>query len=439
MPGGGLRTASMDDFDLRMSEGVRPLYEAVTTFIRDEVDPITEEFHRLGRGRADRWSWAPGQLELLDAVKTKAKSQGLWNFFLPNAETGQGLSNLDYAYIAVELGKNKLASECLNCSAPDTGNMEVLERVGTPDQKHRWLEPLLDGRIRSAYAMTEPGVMSSDARQIDTRAVLDGDEWVINGEKFYISGAGDPRCKIMIVMTRTNPDADTYKQHTQILVPTDTPGVEIVEGMQVFGEDDAPHGHMHIRFTDVRVPVSNTLLGEGRGFEISQLRLGPGRIHHCMRSIGAAEKAIEMMVDRGVTRTGFGQKMINLGKNTEVLSRARIDVEAMRLMVLRAAKAMDVLGNAEARVWVSAVKAMVPERCCEIVDQAIQMHGAAGISQWFPLAEMYHALRTLRLADGPDEVHHAVVGRAEVKARAADVAAGQGTTFRQQGRLFTGP
>ncbi len=436
MTGGALRSASMDDLDLRMSEGVRPLYDAVCAFIRDEVDPITEEFHRLGENRADRWSWAPGQLELLEGAKAKARSQGLWNFFLPNAETGEGLSNLDYAYIANELGKNRLASECLNCSAPDTGNMEVLERVGTPEQKKQWLEPLLRGEIRSAFAMTEPGVMSSDARQIRTSAVLDGEEWVINGEKFYISGAGDPRCKVLITMVRTNPDADTYKQQSQILVPIDTPGVEIVGPMHVFGSDDAPHGHMHIRFTDVRVPASNVLMGEGRGFEISQMRLGPGRIHHCMRSVGAAERAIEMMVDRGLSREGFGKKLINLGKNMEVVSRARIEVEAMRLMVLRAAKAMDTLGNAEARVWVSAVKAMVPERCCDIIDEAIQMHGAAGISQWFPLADMWHAQRTLRLADGPDEVHHQVVARAEVKNRASDRPAD--TPARREG-LFTGP
>ena len=432
--------ASMDDLDLRMSEGVRPLYEAVKTFIRDEVEPITEEFHRLGEGRAERWSWAPGQLELLEVAKKKARELGLWNFFLPNAETGQGLSNLDYAYIANELGKNRLASECLNCSAPDTGNMEVIERVGTEAQKKQWLEPLLRGEIRSAYAMTEPGVMSSDAKQIQTSAVLDGDEWVINGEKFYISGAGDPRCKIMITMVRTNADADTYKQQSQILVPTDAPGVEIVGPMHVFGADDAPHGHMHIRFNDVRVPKDNILWGEGRGFEISQVRLGPGRIHHCMRSIGAAEKAIEMMVDRGLSREGFGKKLINLGKNMEVVSRARIETEAMRLMVLRAAKAMDTLGNAEARVWVSAVKAMVPEKCCDIINEAVQMHGAAGISQWFPLADMWHSQRTLRLADGPDEVHHQVVARAEVKNRQSDRSTGAATAAHlSRGSLFTGP
>jgi acyl-CoA dehydrogenase len=438
MAGGALKMSNMDDLDLRMSEKVRPLYDAVVKFIAEEVEPITEEFHRLGEDRKDRWSWAPGQLELLQGAKDKAKAQGLWNFFLPNAETGEGLSNLDYAFIANELGKNRLASECLNCSAPDTGNMEVIERVGTPEQKKQWLEPLLAGEIRSAYAMTEPGVMSSDAKQIQTAATLDGDEWVINGEKFYISGAGDPRCKVMITMVRTNKDADTYKQQSQILVPMDAPGVEIVGPMHVFGADDAPHGHMHIRFNDVRVPKSNVLWGEGRGFEISQVRLGPGRIHHCMRSIGAAERAIELMVDRGVSREGFGKKLINLGKNMEVVSRARIEVEAMRLMVLRAAKAMDTLGNAEARVWVSAVKAMVPEKCCDIIDEAIQMHGAAGISQWFPLADMWHSQRTLRLADGPDEVHHQVVARAEVKNRQADVSAGR-TDKHSVPAGFSGP
>ncbi|MCP3910848.1 MAG: acyl-CoA dehydrogenase [Actinomycetia bacterium] len=414
-----------------MSEGVRPLYEGVMEFIREEVDPITEEFHQLGHGRAERWSWAPGQLELLDGAKAKARERGLWNFFLPDDETGKGLTNLDYAYIANELGKNRLASECLNCSAPDTGNMEVLERVGTEAQKEEWLKPLLNGEIRSAYVMTEPGVMSSDAKQIETSAVLDGEEWIINGEKYYISGAGDPRCKILITMVKTNPDADTYKQQSQILVPTGTEGVEIVGGMHVFGQDDAPHGHMHIKFTDARVPKENVLWGEGRGFEISQLRLGPGRIHHCMRSIGAAEMAIEMMVDRGLSREGFGKKLINLGKNMEVISRSRLEVESMRLMVLRAAKAMDVLGNSEARVWVSGVKALVPEKCCDIINDAIQMHGAAGISQWFPLADMWHGQRTLRLADGPDEVHHHVVARAEVRNREADIAAGLSSNYQR--------
>jgi acyl-CoA dehydrogenase len=277
--------------DLRMSEKATPLYEHVKRFVQETVAPMSEKFHKLGEGRADRWGYAPGQLELLEEAKNQAKKEGLWNFFLPDADTGEGLSNLDYAYIAVELGKAPMASEVMNCSAPDTGNMEVLERVGTPEQKERWLKPLLNGEIRSAFAMTEPDRASSDAKNVGMSAVLANGEWVINGEKFYISGAGDPRCKIMITMVKTSPDAPPSRQQSQILVPIDTPGVDILGPMHVFGEDDAPHGHMHIRFTDVRVPESNMLLGEGRGFEISQLRLGPGRIHHCMRSIGQAERA----------------------------------------------------------------------------------------------------------------------------------------------------
>ncbi len=404
-----------DLFELAMSEEAQPLMDAVKKHITDNVDPINEEFQALHAEKKDRWSWHPKQLELLEGAKTAAKEDGLWNFFLPDAETGEGLSNLDYAYIATELGKSPLASESLNCSAPDTGNMEVLERVGTPEQKEKWLKPLLNGEIRSAYAMTEPALPSSDAKNISTSAVLDGDEWVINGEKYYISGAGDPRCKIMITMVKTSPEAAPSRQQSQILVPKDTPGVEILEGMEVFGQDHAPRGHMHIRFKDVRVPKENILLGEGRGFEISQVRLGPGRIHHCMRSIGKAEKALELMVKRGGTRVAFGKPIAKLGKNIEVISRARIEINAMRLAVLQAAKAMDVLGNKEARVFVSAVKAMVPEKVCKIIDDAIQIHGATGISQWTPLASMYTDLRHLRFADGPDEVHHMVVGRAELQ------------------------
>ncbi|MDO9222088.1 MAG: acyl-CoA dehydrogenase family protein [Caulobacter sp.] len=400
--------------NLAMSESARPLMEAVKRHIAENVEPITEEFFRLGENRTDRWSWAPGQLELLETAKDKAKASGLWNFFLPESEIGRGLTNLDYAYIAVELGKSPLASESLNCSAPDTGNMEVLERVGTPEQKERWLKPLLNGEIRSCYAMTEPGVASSDAKNIATRAELIGDEWVINGEKYYISGAGDPRCKIMICMVKTSPNAAAQYQQSQILIPMDTPGVEILGPMHVFGHDHAPRGHMHLKLNDVRVPKENILLGEGRGFEISQVRLGPGRIHHCMRSIGKAERALDLMVRRATTRVAFGKPLIQLGKNLELVSRARIEIEAMRLMVLKAAKAMDVLGNREARIWVSMVKAMVPEKVCEIIDQAIQIHGATGLSEWTPLAELYTDVRHLRFADGPDEVHHMVVGRAEL-------------------------
>jgi acyl-CoA dehydrogenase len=401
--------------DLRMSAKAMPLLEHVKAFIRETVEPMSAEFYRLGQERADRWSFAPGQLEVLQTAKDKAKAEGLWNFFLPDSETGEGLSNLDYAYIAVELGKNPLASESMNCSAPDTGNMEVLERVGTPEQKEKWLKPLLNGEIRSAYAMTEPDVASSDAKNIRTRAELVGDEWVINGEKYYISGAGDPRCKIMITMVKTSPDAAPHQQQSMILVPTDTPGVKILGPMHVFGHDSAPRGHMHIRFENARVPRENILLGEGRGFEISQVRLGPGRIHHCMRTIGKAERALDLMVSRGLSREAFGRPLLMLGKNLETVSRARIEIEAMRLMVLKAAKAMDVLGNKQARVWVSMVKAMVPERACQIIDQAIQIHGATGISQWTPLADLYTDVRHLRFADGPDEVHHMVVGRNEIR------------------------
>jgi acyl-CoA dehydrogenase len=402
-------------FNLAMSEEAQPLMDAVKRHIAENVDPITDEFFELDKGKEDRWKWHPRQMELLDGAKAKAKESGLWNFFLPNAETGEGLSNLDYAYIAAELGKSPLAPESLNCSAPDTGNMEVLERVGTKAQKDKWLKPLLNGEIRSAYAMTEPGVASSDAKNVSTSAVLKNGEWVINGEKYYISGAGDPRCKIMIVMVKTSPDAPSSRQQSQILVPIDTPGVDIVEGMQFFGEDGAPHGHMRIIFDNVRVPEENILLGEGRGFEISQVRLGPGRIHHCMRSIGQGEKALELMVKRAGSREAFGKPLLKLGKNLEVIARARIEIDAMRLMVLQAAKAMDVLGNREARVYVSAVKAMVPEKVCQIIDQAIQIHGATGVSQWTPLPQMYAMQRILRLADGPDEVHHMVVGRAEAQ------------------------
>ncbi|HYI28782.1 MAG TPA: acyl-CoA dehydrogenase family protein [Bradyrhizobium sp.] len=401
--------------DLRMSDKARPLFDHVNKFIRETVEPMSVEFYRLAANKTDRWSFAPGQLDVLQKAKDKAKAEGLWNFFLPDAETGEGLSNLDYAYIAAELGKNPLASESMNCSAPDTGNMEVLERVGTKEQKEKWLKPLLAGEIRSAYAMTEPNVASSDAKNISTTAKLVGDEWVINGEKYYISGAGDPRCKIMITMVKTNPDAPPKNQQSQILVPIDTPGVEIIGPMTVFGHDHAPRGHMHIKFDNVKVPKANMLLGEGRGFEISQVRLGPGRIHHCMRTIGKAEKALDLMVKRGMVREAFGKKLVHLGGNLQIIAQARCEIEAMRLMVLKAAKAMDVLGNKEARVWVSMVKAMVPERTCRIIDQAIQMHGATGISQWSPLSEMYTDVRHLRFADGPDEVHWMVVGRHELQ------------------------
>ena len=412
-----MTTINPELFQLAMSKETQPLMDLVKKHCEENVAPIQEEFYDLHNQKEDRWSWHPRQLELLEGAKDKARELGLWNFFLPDndGKIGEGLTNLDYAYIADDLGKYPLASESMNCSAPDTGNMEVLQQVGTPEQKQEWLEPLLNGEIRSAYAMTEPNLASSDAKNISTSAVLDGDEWVINGEKFYISGAGDPRCKIMITMVKTSPDAHPSKQQSQILVPKDTPGVEILEAMQVFGHDHAPQGHMHIRLNNVRVPKENILLGEGKGFEISQVRLGPGRIHHCMRTVGKAEKALELMVKRAGSRVAFGKPIAKLGKNVELIARARIEINAMRLSVLQAAKAMDVLGNKAASIYISAVKAMVPEKACLIVDQAIQIHGAAGISQWTPLADMYTDMRHLRFADGPDEVHHMVVGRAELQ------------------------
>lgn len=400
--------------DLRMSEDALPLYEKVKKFVEDVATPTSQKFHDAGKDRANIWEYTPEQLELLEAAKQEARIQGLWNFFLPNVHTGEGLSNLDYAYIAMEMGKAPLASEIMNCSSPDSGNMEVLERVGTPAQKDEWLKPLLEGKIRSAFCMTELHSATSDARNVNTTARLDGDAYVINGEKHYISGAGDPRCKVMIAMVQTDESAEPSRRQSQILIPLPWPGVEIVGGQEVFGDAGAPHGHMHIRFRNARVPKENILLGEGRGFEISQMRLGPGRIHHCMRAIGSAEVALDLMVRRGVSRTAFGKQIIKLGGNLEIVSRARIEIEAMRMMVLKAAKAMDVLGNQEARMWVHMVKAMVPEKVCKIIDQAIQIHGAYGVSQHTPLASMYTASRTLRIADGPDEVHHMVVGRNEL-------------------------
>ena len=334
---------------------------------------------------------------------------------MTDSERGTGLTTVEYAYIAEETGRTHLAAESFNCSAPDTGNMEVIERFGTDEQKAQWLEPLLNGEIRSAYAMTEPDVASSDATNISTEARLDNGKWIINGEKTYISGAGDARCKIIIAMVKTNPDAARHQQHSQILIPMDTPGVEVVRPMHVFGADDAPHGHMHLRFNDVRVPEANMILGPGRGFEIAQGRLGPGRIHHCMRAIGMAERALELMCQRSVSRQAFGKPLAKLGGNYDKIAMARMNIDMARLLTLRTAHAIDTQGVAEAQVWISKIKAIVPTIAIDVIDDAIQMHGGAGISQDFPLAAMYTAARTLRLADGPDEVHRMVVARNELK------------------------
>ncbi len=400
--------------DLGMTDRLKPIHEQVKTFVEERVAPLDEEFlAEVAVG--DRWQLTDRQNEILDSLKSEAKDQKLWNFWLTDSSRGYGLTTVEYAYLAEEMGRSHLAAEVFNCSAPDTGNMEVLERFGTDAQKDAWLKPLLEGEIRSAFAMTEPGVASSDATNISMSAVLDGDEWVINGEKTYISGAGDPRCKILICMVKTNPDGERHQQHSQILVPMGTEGLEVVRPMQVFGADDAPHGHMHLKFTDVRVPKDNIILGPGRGFEIAQGRLGPGRIHHCMRAIGMAERALRLMCERSQSRVAFGRPLAKLGGNVDRIAEARMNIDMARLLTLRTAHAIDTQGVPEAQLWISKIKAVVPTIAIDIIDDAIQLHGAAGISQDFPLASMYCAARTLRLADGPDEVHRMVVARHELK------------------------
>ncbi len=399
--------------DLGLSEEMVEIREKILDFVGNKVEPVEEEYHsEVSVG--DRWSHTPRQEEILNDLKAIARDMGLWNFFLPESQGGAGISNLEYAHLAEIMGRSRLASEAFNCSAPDTGNMEVLERYGSEEQKQEWLVPLLAGEIRSAFAMTEPGVASSDATNISTSAVLDGNEWVISGEKFYISGAGDARCKIMIVMVITDPDAPKHNRQSQILVPMDAEGVEVVRPMHVFGRDDAPHGHMHIKFHNVRVPESNMILGRGRGFEISQGRLGPGRIHHCMRSIGAAEKALDLMCQRAVGREAFGKPLAELGGNYDVIADSRIEIEMCRLLVLKAAWLMDKIGNKAARDAISQIKVAVPNMALRVIDRAIQMHGAAGVGQDFPLAALWTSQRTLRLADGPDEVHRRVIARKEL-------------------------
>lgn len=400
--------------DLGISQKVAPLLERVKQFMSEHIEPVEAEYiAEIAVG--DRWQFTDRQIEIMEGLKREARKQGLWNFFMTDGERGSGLTTVEYAYLAEEMGKSHIAAEVFNCAAPDTGNMEVLHKYGSEAQKAAWLEPLLAGEIRSAYAMTEPGVASSDATNISTSAVLEGDEWVINGEKHWISGAGDPRCKIMIVMVKTDPDAPKHQQQSQILVPMDNPGVEIIRPMQVFSMDDAPHGHMHLRFNNARVPKDNIILGAGRGFEISQGRLGPGRIHHCMRALGAAEKALRLMCERATTRVAFGKPLARLGGNIDIVANARMDIEQARLLTLKAAWMMDNVDPREARVWISMIKTAVPNVSIRIVDEAIQMFGGLGVSQDTPLAGMYMAQRTLRLADGPDAVHRMVVGRNELK------------------------
>ena len=400
--------------DLGVTKHLQPILEAVRDMVRNEIMPLDEEFLTEVGAQGDRWSYTPRQTEILEGLKAKAKERGLWNLWRNQSE--RGLTTVEYAYLAEEMGKAHLGAETFNCSAPDTGNMEVLERFCTEVQKGPWLEPLLNGEIRSAYLMTEPNVASSDATNVSMACVRDGDEYVLNGEKWWASGVGDPRCKIYIVMVRTGGD-DTPKhaRHSMVLVPADTSGIEKLRPMQVYGQDDAPHGHFHLKFTDVRVPAGNLLVGEGKGFEIAQGRLGPGRIHHCMRAIGQAEMALELMCKRSLEREAFGKKLAQLGANYDIIAECRMEIEQARLLCLKAAWMMDQGNPVAAAPWISQIKVVAPRVALKVTDEAVQMFGAQGISQDTPLARSWTHLRTLRLADGPDAVHRRQVARTELK------------------------
>ena len=400
--------------DLGISDKVAPILAEVKHFIDTEILPLEYEYHQEVE-KGDRWAFTERQTEIMETLKAKAKQKNLWNFFLTHFEGGHGLNTVEYAYIAEETGRSQLAPEVFNCAAPDTGNMEVLARFCNKEQKERWLKPLLAGEIRSAYVMTEPGVASSDATNIAMSCVEDGDEWVLNGEKIWISGAGDPRCKILIVMCNTNPGGPRHSQHSQVLVPSDTPGIQVLRPMTIFGKDDAPHGHMHMRFTDVRVPKENMILGQGRGFEVAQGRLGPGRIHHCMRSLGLAEAALKLLCERALSREAFGRPLAKLGGNIDIIADARIQIEMTRLLCLKAAWLMDNVGTDAAQPYISMIKVAAPNMALKIIDEAMQMYGGLGLSQDTPLAVWYGAMRTLRFADGPDAVHRMVIGRRELR------------------------
>ncbi|MCA0869526.1 acyl-CoA dehydrogenase family protein [Seohaeicola saemankumensis] len=398
-----------------MRDENRALLDRVKTMIRDDIMPLADEYaEEIAKG--DRWQFTERQTEILEGLKSKAKEQGLWNFWLTDSAAGFGLTTVEYAYFAEEMGKTPLGAEVFNCSAPDTGNMEVLERYGSARMKETWLKPLLDGQIRSAYLMTEPAVASSDATNISMSCVRDGDDYVLNGEKWWSSGAGDPRCKVYITMVKTgSDDMPKHQQHSMIVVPAGTPGIEILRAMEVYGHDDAPHGHMHIRFTDVRVPAENLILGEGRGFEISQGRLGPGRIHHCMRAIGQAEAALEQMCRRALNREAFGKKLAQLGANYDIMAECRMEIEMARLLCLKAAWYMDQGDARAAAPWISQIKVVAPRTALKVIDEAVQMFGGQGVSQDTKLAQTWTHVRTLRLADGPDAVHRRQIARAELK------------------------
>jgi acyl-CoA dehydrogenase len=405
----------MTEMALGMSERVKPIHDRVARMVRDEIMPLDAEFLAEVGKDGDRWAYTARQVEILEGLKAKARERGLWNFWLTGSERGYGLSTVEYAYLAEEMGKAHLGAETFNCSAPDTGNMEVLERYGSAAHKQRWLAPLLDGKIRSAYLMTEPDVASSDATNIAMRCEPDGGDYVLNGEKWWASGAGDPRCAIYIVMVRTGGDGPKHQQHSMILVPSDTSGITRLRPMKVYGDDDAPHGHMHLRFENVRVPSGNLILGEGRGFEIAQGRLGPGRIHHCMRAIGQAEMALELMCRRSVRREAFGEKLARLGANFDIIAECRMEIEMARLLCLKAAWMIDQGDARAAAPWISQIKVVAPRVALKVTDEAVQMHGAQGISQDTPLARQWTHLRTLRLADGPDAVHRRQVARTELR------------------------
>ena len=394
------------------SEKVKDLQEKITDFMNAYVYEA-EDVYKNQVEEGGRWCIP----QIMEDLKSKAKAQGLWNLFLPESDLGAGLTNTEYAPLCEIMGRSPIGAEVFNCSAPDTGNMEVLVRYGTESQKKEWLTPLLNGEIRSSFAMTEPDVASSDASNIQASIVREGDHYIINAKKWWTSGALDPRCKIMIFMGKTDPNADKYKQQSMILVPFDTPGVKVLRHLPVFGYDHAPHGHAEVEFKDVKVPVSNILLGEGRGFEIAQGRLGPGRIHHCMRLIGQAERALELMISRAKSRVAFGKPIAQQGVVMNAIADSRAEIEQARLLVLKTAHMMDTVGNKIARKEISMIKVVAPNMATRVIDRAIQVHGGGGVTSDFPLSYAYGYARALRLADGPDEVHNMSVAKLEMRDR----------------------